>query len=623
MIRYIAFSWNADDAGEREAAQLLLHRFAIFGSTWHRGLSRNDISVFYTGSRFGSSNAYELTNGGGVVIGTLFERDRDPHAYSVPHNVTFDERSSADIVGNSGRTLIEDYWGSYVAFILDPALRRCLIIRGPMSDLPCFYCSFRGVHIFFSWLEDCLALNLISLTVDWSFIALQVGFGHSARVGESAINEVQALGMGECLELDGHAAVRTMYWDPRSFASDDPFDDPRAATGALRATVMYCVHAWAAPHQSILHRLSGGFDSSVVLSCLRRLSRPLRVTCLNYYFPGAKADERNFARLIASHTGTELIERAFGLERKLSVIEGIRRTAAPIHDLVGWQEHPREKKLISDTGATAVFMGAMGDALFEKNTHLSAAADYLGVRGMSLGLWSVLRDVAEYQRVSVWKVLKRAIYDNWIDRPTTRWDYYEVRQREGILKRDSFLAPDAMKEELSKNMDRLLHPWLRSVEGVPIGKLWLLAGLTSEGYYETHFRDLDEPPIISPFCSQPLAELCLRIPTFMNIRGGWDRATARRAFANDLPREIAWRSTKGSPDPWLKHVIDQNAEFVRSFLIDGMLVRQGLLDKRKLEAALPGVPTKAIVGGNMIMNLLYTESWIRLWPRIGNEAIRF
>ena len=40
----------------------------------------------------------------------------------------------------------------------------------------------------------------------------------------------------------------------------------------------------------------------------------------------------------------------------------------------------------------------------------------------------------------------------------------------------------------------------------------------------------NEAERISPLFSQPLMELCLRIPTYVLTEGGWDRAVARRAF---------------------------------------------------------------------------------------------
>jgi asparagine synthase (glutamine-hydrolysing) len=258
-------------------------------------------------------------------------------------------------------------------------------------------------------------------------------------------------------------------------------------------------------------------------------------------------------------------------------------------------------------------MGSLGDMLFVQSGLLWPAADYLHHNGVNGRFVKVVLDVAQNNRVSVWRVLSHAIRDGLVKPPKGTWNPYEVAQREHMVPTEGVLMCGDAIEDLRKHSCRLVHPWLRAVDGVPPGKLLLIAAVAEEGYYASPFKETNDPPIIAPFLSQPLTELCLQIPTYLSVMDGWDRAVARRAFARELPAEIIRRSSKGSPSSWLKEVINRDAQFIREFLLDGLLVRARLLDRGKLEQALPGVPTKTGAYAGHILNLLYTEAWLRSW----------
>jgi hypothetical protein len=68
---------------------------------------------------------------------------------------------------------------------------------------------------------------------------------------------------------------------------------------------------------------------------------------------------------------------------------------------------------------------------------------------------------------------------------------------------------------------------------------------------------------------------------------------------------------KGGPDLWAKDVVENNSKFLRDFLLDGILVRRGLVDRIKLETVLSPriVKSTAIVGD--IFAKLYIEAWVR------------
>jgi asparagine synthase (glutamine-hydrolysing) len=168
-------------------------------------------------------------------------------------------------------------------------------------------------------------------------------------------------------------------------------------------------------------------------------------------------------------------------------------------------------------------------------------------------------------------------------------------------------------DEAECTKERFIHPWFKSAVGVPPAKLWMITSLPLELFGGGPFAQPTDPAFVSPLGSQPIVEVCLRIATHLTVNNGCDRAVARSAFLRDLPKEILTRASKGSPGPWMRTRVKQNRQFVREFLLDGLLVREGLLDKHRLAEALADQPTKSKFHEGVIIKQMYNEAWLRSW----------
>ncbi len=111
------------------------------------------------------------------------------------------------------------------------------------------------------------------------------------------------------------------------------------------------------------------------------------------------------------------------------------------------------------------------------------------------------------------------------------------------------------------------------------------------------------------------------MPAHLHFHCAQDRAAARAAFADVLPTEILHRGLgKGGPTLWAKEVIERNTGFLREFLLDGILVRQRLLDRKKLETVLsPRIVKTTVVAGDIFAKL-YIEAWLRAWSPVETPA---
>src|SRR5258706_1812747 len=110
---------------------------------------------------------------------------------------------------------------------------------------------------------------------------------------------------------------------------------------------------------------------------------------------------------------------------------------------------------------------------------------------------------------------------------------------------------------------RSIHPALLQAADLPLAKATQTYYLLYPTPYYDPFHAEDAPETVNPLLSQPLVELCLQLPTWVLTHGGRGRALARRAFATDLPKEVATSRSKGGMEEHLKTILLHNIDFAR------------------------------------------------------------
>lgn len=602
MFRYVAFVWDDFDLAARERADLLAQRLRDASPEWQPVMDLRGARVFCAGVRAGSSEARLLHRGRGVVLGTLFERHSGSTSQRAP--LTFTEDESQKIHASGGRRLISGYWGRYVALLRDEASRTTRIVRDPTGTFPCFSMEMSGVHVYFSRMEDVSGLDGQAFSVNWKYVAAMLCLTQ-IQIQSTGLNEVSRVLGGECVEHRGGRVSRNFYWNPLELAqAGEVIEDARQAADALRSATYDCVHAWASSYPSLVHLLSGGLDSSIILASLKQAPSRPKMACLNYYSSGSNADERHYARLAAEGSGCEVIERERNSLLSLEPLLRIRQSPIPMDYFFFLDEGRCEADVAREQGAQAIFSGYGGDQLFYRSQAWLGATDFLMSHGFGPAMFEVALDAARMDRTSVWSVLGRAARRSVSGR---RWSL----QDDQLPNRKTVLRAEVV-HDISRDSG-LVHPWLRAPGRALNGKIfhaWQL--LFPAEYYHPLGRDTD-PEFVAPLFSQPLLELAMRIPTWLLTRGGWDRAIARRAFEHDLPRSIVTRQTKGGQEEHAKAILVRNVTFAREMLLDGHLVREQLVQRDQLAEALQPGPARLGSGNAELYACLSAEAWARKW----------
>ncbi|MEO8114097.1 MAG: asparagine synthase-related protein, partial [Phenylobacterium sp.] len=157
------------------------------------------------------------------------------------------------------------------------------------------------------------------------------------------------------------------------------------------------------------------------------------------------------------------------------------------------------------------------------------------------------------------------------------------------------------------------HPWLRDLDDTPPGKQVQIRALLGTHEFWGRSRRSRAAQVVQPLLAQPIVELCLGAPTWNLLEGGRDRALARRAFAEDLPPEVAQRRSKGMLNTLYARRTAASLPFLRAHLLEGVLADAGVLDREAVDAAL--TPEQLIWrdDGARLSRAAMMESWVRYW----------
>jgi asparagine synthase (glutamine-hydrolysing) len=618
MLRYMVITWNPESAANREAAANIYRRINDSYDNWLPALDHDGLYVAYIKPEHVSDAVVHLHNDGGAIFGTIFQSPTMRFPKSPTPMRLMDERHSEHILRTVGRSLIADTWGHYVAVLRYPQTATTVVIRSPASRLPCL-CVRRGtVSIFFSNLVDYTSLNPAPLSINWDSITAQV-VGGDYLTNETAINEITSVECGEAVECGPSVRTNHVYWDPRGLLESRSIATFGAAKHAIRESAEYCVNAISSAHTDVLVKLSGGLDSSIVLSALTRAPHRPSITTVNYHFRGC-GDERRFARIMARKANCQIVERSRNAQLDLRRFLDCNLTVRPVLNFSAPDVEARTNTLAKELGASAIFDGELGDNLFGSQPNPGVLVECAQQNGLGRIFLKSALEYAMLTKQSVWRSLSLGYREarDISAMPDFRIGTEMQRHYGRSGARATILATATAQDYGNQIEERFVHPWLRRSRRIAPGSQRLLLGLitVTSPLYHSPFSNQNDPPQVSPLVSQPLVEIALQIPSYLHCRFGQDRAVARAAFADVLPSEILQRGLgKGGPDLWARDVIEGNATYLREFFLDGVLVKQGIIDRKKVENALsPRIVKSTVIVGDIFAKL-YIESWLRAFPR--------
>lgn len=520
-------------------------------------------------------------SGSWMAIGRVFDRAGDALPY----------RASEDLTGLND--LLARTWGGYVAFEVSRDERIARVLRDPSGAQPCWMVRSPASTVFSNDVRLGLtvagrpqpAIHRESLAQALLFPDLR-----GPATAMEGIDEVQP-GTARSAPIATGAWTTETRWSPWHFTpAAERVDDPDQAAELVRRGVDEATRAWSKTLDRPLVELSGGLDSSIVAAAIAAAGKPLLAMTL--VTPGPDGDERRYAEAVATSLGGTLREvhaTADMIDLHRSASGHLPRPAARGFAQAGDRLALQTAEAM---GADGFLSGGGGDNVFAYYYSALPAADRLRAAGPGIGALATVVDAARLMRRSVWQTGRRAIERAWIDRSLPLW------QRD-----PSLLSADVASLGMPD------HPWLKPPRNSLPGKHWHVRQLvTIQNHIEGFARG--GLPIVFPLLAQPLMEAALRIPSWLWIDGGRDRAVARRAFRDRLPQIIIERRTKGGLDSLAEAVVGQHHAVLSDMLLDGWLAASGIIDRPAVEKALSA---SRLSGRLRLLALADVEAWARCW----------
>lgn len=602
MYRYIAVFWNGLSCSSVEQADKVTDRIEMTLPGIACALREEGAAIYYqtdTPGFFDCTKAGQL-----VVLGKIF-----PKTFAggeVPRHADFDEGAAHAVCRTQGSSLVQHYWGRYVAFGYDASTSSWFAVRDPTAELPCFITVVGSLTIVFSNMEDCLKLQLSKFSIRWPYLAYSLQFPFRETC-QTAFEEVDALEGGEGITIqNGRPTARQCHWDVVRQAAQNPITDLNEAVQLARWTLLGCIGALASQHSHVQLQLSGGLDSSIILAgLLHAPSRP-EVQCMHHYDFGIGADERAFARMAVSGAcassgrNCEFIEYERAAHCSLEDIMAFPVTARPAHGS-GYLLHRRTDLGKDPSQELVQFTGVGGDAVFLRFKGNAPAIDYAWQHGIDRTFLRVAFETAQ-SGDSIYGVIKDAllhgvfkksprINENWGN--PCEWVQVDTG---GYVT----LQPAWMRHAISQG--HRVSPY----------KMAHISRMVFPVSALDPFEGAGRSHGVSPISAQPVVELFARMPLHLLMADSEDRTIARRAFEGLLPQAVLSRKVKCYLDDHSVAVIRHHRDFIRGLLVDGQLAERGWIDSRLADAGICRVsPDHSKQALGIFGPQLNIEAWLR------------
>jgi asparagine synthase (glutamine-hydrolysing) len=494
----------------------------------------------------------------------------------------------------SGPLFVERLQGMFAVALWDAGRERLVLARDRLGKKPLLWARLPdGTLAFASELKALLRLPQLSREIDLdavdSYLALQYVPGE-----RTALRGIHKLAPGHVLVAEDGTERIERYWHPQpaepSAHEDEWLERVRAGIGAaVRRRLVADVPLGAL--------LSGGIDSSIVVALMAQASSdPVRTFTVG--FPDARYDERAYARAVASQYGTVHEE----VEIEEDIASTLPRLAATFDEPFG-DEAAFPTFLICEQArrhVTVALAGDGGDESFAGYERYIAngLAGRVPAPAAQVGA-AALRLLPAARREPRSPLFRAARFLDVASAPGNR-RYARLME----------VFPVELRRELWSDERRaqqvLLEPSRPGVTGLQLldletylpGDLLLKADLASMA----HSLELR-----SPFLDHEVVALGLALPDSLKTRGREGKVALRRAFAADLPAEIARRGKTGFGVPlarWFRSDL-------RDLAHDLLSGDRGWFRRDTVQRLLDEHESERVDHGHRLWCLLMLELWVR------------
>jgi asparagine synthase (glutamine-hydrolysing) len=512
-----------------------------------------------------------------------------------------------------GPDCVEKLRGMFAFAIWDRNLRTLVLARDRVGIKPLYYCLTRNSLVFASEIKAILTDPAVRCRVDPESINRFLTFLYLP--GEETLSEgICKLSPGWYLVVQNGRTKRRQYWDLR-FPAPSRRLSLKKAEGELMDLLAEAVKLHMIADVPVGVLLSGGVDSSAVLSFAAELTdKPINSYTVGFS-DSAVTDERPFARLAARTCGSRHHEMTI--------------TAADF-----WEFLPRfvwhmEEPVCEPPAVAMYYVSRLASqsvkVLLSGEGGDEAFAGYSNYRNL---LWlerlkrmlPPLNGAAGRALLAANSFLhspRLANYAPLINVPFPEYYYSRTsnpyRYRGGGLNAllcDDFI--DAIDQTRAAEPVRRLFPVVKGQHTLAQmlyidTKTWLPDDLLVKADKMTMANSLE---LRVPLLDHQVLEFAASLPPHYKVKGLTTKYIVKSALSHRIPRRILTRKKAGFPVPYESWIANELRDSIHEILTDRKTVQRGYLRKGAVEQVLNG-DGYCEARSKAIFSLLTLELWHR------------
>ena len=453
-------------------------------------------------------------------------------------------RSDAELVLHAyqiwGENCLRHLEGDFALAIWNTKSQTLFCARDPMGNKPFNYYWDGQIFAFASDVMPILQLPWVARKPNEYMLAQYLGL-HWLSLEDTCWDGVRRLPQSHQLSLKASGITVSEYWRPQ-FLKDPLYQNEQDYIDHYQALLTKLVRQHSRSHRPVSAEVSGGLDSSAIFCVGRDLRRKdqLLAPDLHGYtldfssVPGAdEADELDYARAVAGHTGSSIEEVA----PTIVPLAWYRELANQTGELPSYANAVMHKGLLDKaaaTGSRVMLNGVGGDEWLDPYPYYYA--DYLscgnlgvllrmlGEDAKALGIASALNDLLRYGV----RPLAPNKLQQLIRRISTKRQCRYLSDHLHALLEERREQSITFSENLSPSQQRSVATWMSP------GGVW--ASESMERLAATAHMEYRKP-----FWNKEMCQFMCRVPGTLLASKGLGKYLHRQAMKGVLPEYVRGR----------------------------------------------------------------------------------
>lgn len=503
-----------------------------------------------------------------------------------------------------GPLAVRDLIGDFAFVLWDSHQRQLLAARDALGVKTLFW-QQRGERLYVSSHSDCLEAS----SYDQDFIAHFL-VGLPSPTDRTIHAGIHRLLPGSVLTSDAGKVSTRPYWSPLEFVSANRVIDEAEAVSEWRRLFFEAVEAQLDDEVPAYSQLSGGLDSSAVVSVAQVLAREGRIKSLVGTVTAVDSlsdgDERKYSDAVLAEyplPNGKLVDYWAWQPDDI----GPPQLGEPRIFLPFYARSRAQNDLVRAGGARVLLSG------YGSDQYLGGPSVFIAdlvTQGRFQEAGRHLMELAITNRRSFYDMAFRnaiqPLMPRWLQR---RWIEPGMTVPEWI---------DPVKSRQYGLTDRLAFPEDRSLGCGVFGQtmvkelgtidLTIERGISEEGQEHRY-----------PFLHRPLVEFCLSLPPDLRIRPQRKKFVLRKALADVLPPLVRDRQGKGGIDGRLVWSLNKEQALLDRLVDHSHLVEMGWVDPGILRSSLAANRAGNTVSAGSAIVTLALETWLAVrsgrWSR--------